>query len=111
MVKATDRNLRQLVGDWTPVTKTAISGLKSNVLQDVKASCFQNIQQHSRESLHLLDEQFRDDHITIIIKKIVDLHINIFVHLFGKVYSDRVVREGNSYRRPKLNKLILFGND
>ncbi|CAB4032804.1 THAP domain-containing 9, partial, partial [Paramuricea clavata] len=100
VVKATDRNLRQLVGDWTSVTKTA----------DVKASCFQNLQQHSRES-HLLDEQFRDDHITIIIKKIVDLYINIFVHRFGKVYSDRVVREGNSSRRPKLNKLILFGND
>jgi hypothetical protein len=60
VVKATDRNLRQLVGDWTSVTKTAISSLKSNVLQDVKASCFQNLHQHSRES-HLLDEQFRDE--------------------------------------------------
>ena len=110
VVKATDRNLRQLVGGWTSVTKTAISSLKSNVLQDVKASCFQNLQQHSCES-HLLDEQFRDDHITIIIKKIVDLYINIFVHRFGKVYSDRVVREGNSSRRPKLYKLILSGND
>ena len=110
VVKATDRNLCQLVGDWSSVKKTAISGLKSNMLQNVKASCFQNLQQHSRES-HLFDEQFRDDHITIIIKKIVDLYINIFVHRFGKVYSDRVVREGYSSRRPKLNKLILFGND
>ena len=60
VVKATDGNLRELVGDWTSVTKKAISTLKSNVLQEVKASCFQNLQQHSQES-HMLDEQFRDD--------------------------------------------------
>ena len=110
VVKATDRNLRQLVGDWTSVTKKAISTLKSNVLQEVKASFFQSLQKHSQES-HILDEQFRDDHITIIVKKIVDLYVNIFVHRFGKVYSDQVVREGNSSRRSKLNKLILFGHD
>ena len=69
VVKATDRNLRQLVGNWTSVKKTAISRLKSNVLQDVKASCFQNLQQHSRES-HVLNEELRDDHITIITDQI-----------------------------------------
>ena len=110
MVTATDRQLRALFGDWTSLNKKALSGLKSNVLQEVKTSSFQDLEQHSRES-HVLDKEFREDHITIIIKKIIDLYIKIFSHRFGKVYSDRVVRDGNSSKRPKLTKLIPFGNE
>jgi hypothetical protein len=111
VVTATDRKLRALFGDnWSSLNKRALSSLKSDVLQEVKATSFECLEQHSRES-HVLDEQFREDHITIIINKIIDLYVKIFSHRFGKVYTDRVVREGKSSKRPKLTKLILFGND
>ena len=110
VVKATDRQLRLLLGAWSSVDKKALSKLRSDVLGDVKANCFECLEEHSCEN-HLLDEQFRDDHITIIITKIIDLYIKIFTHRFGKVYSDQVVRKGKSSKRPKLTKLILFNND
>ena len=110
VVTAADRHLRTLFHDWASLNKKALASLKSTVLQEVKASSFEGLEQHSRES-HVLDEQFRDDHVTIIINKIVELYVKIFSHRFAKVYSDRVVREGDSSKRPKLIKLILFGND
>ena len=110
VVTAADRHLRTLFHDWASLNKKALASLKSTVLQEVKASSFEGLEQHSRES-HVLDEQFRDDHVTIIINKIVELYVKIFSHRFAKVYSDRVVREGDSSKRPKLTKLILFGND
>jgi hypothetical protein len=80
------------------------------LLQKNQITAFECLKQHSRES-HVLDEQFCEDHITIIINKLIDLYVKRFSHRFRKVYTDRVVREGKSSKRPKLTKLILFGND
>ena len=68
------------------------------------------MQQHSLET-HVVDQSLRDDHITVLNKKITDLYSKIFLHRFAKVYFERIVRQEKPSQRNKLTKLILFGHD
>ncbi|CAB4019071.1 DNA transposase THAP9 [Paramuricea clavata] len=109
-VKVADSRLRLLAAKWSNLPKKALETLQRDVLQEVKPSVFQSLQQHSQDT-HVLDKDLRDDHITILVKKITDLYSKIFLHQFSKVYSERIVRQEAPSKRQKLNKLILFGND
>jgi hypothetical protein len=109
-VKVADSRLRLLAAKWSNLPKKALETLQRDVLQEVKPSAFQSLQQHSQDT-HVLDKDLRDDHITILVKKITDLYSKIFLHQFSKVYSERIVRQEAPSKRQKLNKLILFGND
>ena len=110
VITVADRMLRQMLGKWSSLTSQAKATLQRDVLQEVKLSSFVSLQQHSCET-HVFDEHFRDDHITTIIKRIMDLYAKIFLHRFGKFYSKRVVRGGKASKRPKLTRLVLFGNE
>ncbi len=110
VVKVADRFLRFMVGKWSHFSDKAILTLQRDVLQEVKLTAFQSLQQHSLET-HVLDKNLRDDHITIIIESITDLYSKIFLYQFSKIYSERIVRQGAPSKRQKLTKLILFGND
>jgi hypothetical protein len=59
----------------------------------------------------LQETKLCDDHITTLFHGISDLYVKIFIHSFGKIYSENIVRGGKPSKRQKLNKLILFGND
>jgi hypothetical protein len=106
VVKEADRLLRLMVLKWSHLQHKAIPALQRDVLQEVRPTAFQSLQQHSQET-HALDQNLQDDHITIIIKKITYLYSKIFLHKFGKVYSDRIVKQGAPSKRQKLNKLIF----
>ena len=60
---------------------------------------------------HVLDSDFRDDHITVIIKLIVNIHLTTFLHQFARVYTERVLKGGIPSKRNKLTKTILFQNE
>jgi hypothetical protein len=109
-VKVADTRLRLLAAKWSNLPEKALETLQRDVLQEVKPSAFQSLQQHSQDT-HVLDKDLCDDHITILVKKITDLYSKIFLHQFLKVYSERIVRQEAPSKRQKLNKLILFGND
>lgn len=49
VVTAADRHLHALFHDWASLNKKALASLKSTVLQEVKASSFEGLEQHSRE--------------------------------------------------------------
>jgi hypothetical protein len=110
VVKEADRLLRLMVLKWSHLQHKAIPALQRDVLQEMRPTPFQSLQQHSQET-HALDQNLQDDHITIIIKKITYRYSKIFLHQFGKVYTDRIVKQGAPSKRQRLNKLILFGND
>jgi hypothetical protein len=84
VVKVADRFLRFMVGKWSHFSDKAILTLQRDVLQEVKLTAFQSLQQHSLET-HVLDKNPRDDHITIMIKSITDLYSKIFLYQFSKI--------------------------
>ncbi|CAB4017604.1 Hypothetical predicted protein, partial [Paramuricea clavata] len=110
VVQVTDKILREKLHQWHLMQKKTLQEIKKQVLQETKPSTFIELQQHSREC-HILDENLRDDHITTLVHGISDLYVKIFIHRFGKIYSEKIVRGGQPSKRQKLNKLILFGND
>ena len=110
IVQVTDKILRERLHQWYLLKKQSLQAVKQQILQETKPFTFTSLEQHSREC-HVLDENLRDDHITQLIHAISDLYTKIFVHRFGKVYSEKVVRGEKPSKRQKLNKLILFGND
>ena len=110
VVKVADRYIRLMVGDWSNFSEKALKTLQRNVLQETKPTVFNSLQQHSLET-HVIDPSLRDDHITVLIKKITDLYSKIFLYRFAKVYSERIVRQEKPSQRNKLTKLILFGHD
>ena len=110
VVKVADRHIRLMVGDWSNFSEKALKTLQRNALQETKPTVFNSLQQHSLET-HVVDQSLRDDHITVLIKKITDLYSKIFLHRFAKVYSERIVRQEKPSQRNKLTKLILFGHD
>ena len=67
VVKVADRFLRLMVGKWSHLSDKAILTLQRDVLQEVKLTALQSLQQHSLET-HVLDKNLGDDHITIIIR-------------------------------------------
>ena len=110
IVQVTDKILRERLHQWHSLKKQSLQAVKQQILQETKPFTFTSLEQHSREC-HVLDENLSDDHITQLIHAISDLYTKIFVHRFGKVYSEKVVRGEKPSKRQKLNKLILFGND
>ncbi len=74
------------------------------------AFTFTSLEQHSREC-HILDQNLRDDHITRLIHAVSHLYTKIFLYRFGKMYSEKVIRDEKPSKKQKLNKLIIFAND
>jgi hypothetical protein len=89
-VKVSDSRLCLLAAKWSNFPENALATLQRDVLQEVKPSAFQSLQQHSQDT-HVLDNDLRDDHITILVKKVTDLYSKLFLHQFSKVYSERIV--------------------
>ena len=92
------------------VSKSGTLAITSKVLQQSKSNVFPSIQMHSMES-HILDSHLRDDHITSLIKLIVSNYLTLFLHQFGKVYTERIIKGNNPSRRNTLTKSILFYNE
>ena len=82
----------------------------SDVLSATRSNTFQLLSEHSKES-HILDQNLRDDHITIIIKGIVKQYLVLFYHQFGKVFTERILKNNKASKRRKLTNLILFQNE
>jgi hypothetical protein len=120
VVTTTDTLARQVLCSWTTLSKdkkeqTTLSKDKkekicSDVLKEMKLQTFQDILQHSQQG-HVLDDNLRDDHITILIKYIVKLYLQLFLYQFGKVYTERIVKENKASKRHALTKQILFYNE
>ena len=110
VVSCTDKLVRRELNSWTSFSKSAKLAITSKVLQQSKSNVFPSIQMHSMES-HILDSHLRDDHITILIKLIVSNYLTLFLHQFGKVYTERIIKGNNPSRRNKLTKSILFYNE
>ena len=84
-VKATDKHLRLLVAKWSNLPGKALETLQRDMFQEIKPFAFQALQQHSQET-HILDKDFRDDHISTLIKKITnftdDISSSVLENLF-----------------------------
>ena len=80
------------------------------MLQETKPNTFAELFEHSRQC-HILDEYMRDDHITNLIRLIVKSYLDLFFYQFGKVYTERIIKENKASRRHQLTKQILFYNE
>ena len=110
VVKVTDRLVRTELMSWATITGSCISKIVLKTRSETKRSAFSSLEQHSIES-HILDSSLRDDHITILIKSVAELHITIIFHRFSRIYTDRVMRQNRPSRRQILTKQILFYNE
>ena len=110
IVQVTDKILRERLHQWHLMKKESLQAIKQQVLRETKLSTFTSLEQHSWEC-HILDQNLRDDHITLLIHSISDLYAKIFVYRFGKIHLEKIVRDEKPSKRQKINKLILFGND
>ena len=59
------------LGKWSSFTKKDQLAISMTVLEETKNTLFSSIQEHSKEN-HILDGDMRDDHITIVIKEILN---------------------------------------
>ena len=109
VVQVTDKILRRKLYQWHLLNKNALQEIKQEVLKETP-STFTALQQHSRDS-HILYHYLRDDHTTLLIHGISSLYTKTFLYRFGKVYSEKVVRDKKPSKRQILNNLILFGHD
>lgn len=71
---------------------------------------FDELFEHSRQC-HILDQDMQDDHISHLIKLIVKSYLRLFFYQFGKVYTERVIKENKASRRHEPTKQILFHNE
>ncbi len=110
VVTSTDNFARQHLHCWTSIKKNNIVKIVSDVLQNTKLSTFTEQVEHSQQC-HILDENMRDDHITSIIRLIVESYLKLFLHQFGRVYTERVIKENKASGRHELTKQILFYNE
>ena len=110
VVSCADRVVRKSLCTWSSFTKKVKLAVTTSVLQETRNSVFTSIQVHSMEN-HVLDSDFRDDHITVIIKLIVNIYLTTFLHQFACVYTERVLKRGIPSKRNKLTKTILFQNE
>jgi hypothetical protein len=94
----------------TSIKKNNIVKIVSDVLQNTKLSTFSELVEHSQQC-HILDANMRDDHITSIIRLIVESYLKLFLHQFGCVYTEHVIKENKASRRHELTKQILFYNE
>ena len=110
VVNCVDRKARLALCKWASLSKETNAQILSDVLSAMKNDAFQSISEHSKEC-HILDQSLRDDHITIIIKEIVKQYLIIFYHQFGRVFTERILKNNKASKRRKLTKLILFQNE
>ena len=59
----------------------------SDVLSETRNNTFRSISDHSKQC-HILDQNLRDDHISIIIKGVIKKYLVIFYHQFGPVFIE-----------------------
>ena len=83
--------------------------LQCDVFLETNPTVFKSLQQHALET-YVIDQSLCDDHITILIKNMIDLYSKIFLYRFAKVYCKRIVRQEKPSQSHKLTKLILFDN-
>ena len=53
--------------------------ITTSVQQETRNSVFSSIQVHSMEN-HVLDTDLRDDHITVMIRLMINMHLTTFLH-------------------------------
>ena len=110
VVMTTDTIARQVLSSWSPLNKEKKEKIYTDVLKETKLQTFQDLFQHSQQC-HVLDGNLRDDHITILIMHIAKLYLQLFLYQFGKVYTERIVKENKASKRHVLTKQILFYNE
>ena len=103
----TDTIARQVLSSCSSLNKEKIY---TDVLKETKLQTFQDLFQHSQQ-YHVLDGNLRDDHIAILIMHIAKLYLQLFLYQFGKVYTERIVKENKVSKRHVLTKQILFYNE
>ena len=94
VVSCTDKLVRRELNSWTSFSKSAKLAITSKVLQQSKSNVVPCIQMHSMES-HILDSHLTDNHITIRLELIVSNYPTLFLHQFGKVYTERISKGNN----------------
>ena len=110
VVTTTDPLARQVLCSWTCMSNDKKEKICLDVLKETKLQTFQDLLHHSQQC-HILDDNLRDDHITVMIKHIAKLYLQLFLYQFGKVYTERVVKENKASKRHALTKQILFYNE
>ena len=110
IVDCVDRKVRLALCKWASLSKESNAKILSDVLSAMRNNTFQMISEHSKQC-HILDQNLRDDHISILIKEIVKQYLIIFYHQFGRVFTERILKNNKASKRRKLAKLILFQNE
>ena len=110
VVTTTDKIARQVLSSWSSLNKEKKEKIYTDVLKETKLQTFQDFFQHSQQC-HVLDGNLSDDHITILIMHIAKLYLQLFLYQFGKVYTQRIVKENKASKRHVLTKQILFYNE
>ena len=110
VVTCVDKLARKSLCKWSSFTNQDKLAITMSVLEETRNTLFPSIQDHSKEN-HILDSEMRDDHITVIIKEIVNHYLKLFFHQFSRVYTERVIKRNLPSRRNKLTKTILFYNE
>ena len=110
VVSCTDRVVRKSLCTWSSFTTKVKLGTTTSVLQETRNSVFSSIQVHLMEN-HVLDTDFRDDHITVMIKLISNTYLTTFLHQFARMYTERIIKGNKPSKRNKLTKTILFQNE
>ncbi|CAB3981616.1 Hypothetical predicted protein [Paramuricea clavata] len=77
VVTSTDNFARQQLNSWTSLEKRKTDKIFSDVLQATKPCTFDKLFEHSRQC-HILDQHMRDDHISILIRHIVNCYLKLF---------------------------------
>ena len=110
VVTCVDKLDRKSLCKWSSFTNQDKLAITMSVLEETRNTLFPSIQGHSKEN-HILDSEMRDDHITVIIKEIVNHYLKLFFHQFCRVYTERIIKRNLPSRRNKLTKTILFYNE
>ena len=110
VVQCVDKVARRALCTWSSISKETNIRITSEVLNETRNTTFTSLTDHSREN-HILDDSLRDDHITILIKLIVKFYLTLFYHQFGRIFTERIIKDSKVSRRHKLTKQILFHNE
>ena len=110
VVTCVDKLARKSLCKWSSFNKQDKLAITMSVLKETRNTTFLPIHSHSKET-HILDNDLRDDHVTFIIKEIVQHYLTLFFHQFSRVYTERMIRNNKPSRRNRLTKTILFYNE
>ena len=104
VVTCLDKLARRSLCKWSSFNKQNKLAIAMSVLKETKNTTFPSIQNHSKET-HILDYNLREDHVTFIIKEIVQHHLTLFSHQFSRVYTERMIKNNNRLEEIDLQKL------